>query len=76
MNSIIIRVVNNPNSNTSMLCYPSQGKPFVVSKAKHKAIKPGKSYLVDLQTKAYADNTKVFVYGIKVHGEIAIKKGK
>ncbi len=75
MNSIIIRVIKHPHSNTNMICYPSQGKPFVVSKSKHKAVKPGKSYLVDLQTKAYADSTKVFVYAIKVHGELAIKKG-
>lgn len=76
MNSIIIRVIAHPHSKTSMICYPASGTAFVVNKSKHKGIKPGKSYLVDLQTKPYANNTKVFVYAIKVHGEIVIKKGK
>jgi hypothetical protein len=51
-------------------------KPFVISKSKAKDLKPNKAYLVDLKTKSYAENTKTFVYAVKVHGELSIKKGK
>jgi hypothetical protein len=46
-------------------------KPFVISKSKAKALKPGKSYLVDLKA-----STNGFVYSVKVHGELTIKKSK
>jgi hypothetical protein len=76
MNSIIIRVISNPNSKTSWIVYPNGMKPFVISKSKAKDLKPNKAYFVDLKTKSYAENTKTFVYAIKVHGELALKKGK
>jgi hypothetical protein len=47
-------------------------KPFVISKSKAKALKPGKTYLVDLKANA----TNGFVYAVKVHGELTIKKNK
>mgnify|MGYP000052656628 CR=1 FL=1 len=69
MNSIITRVISNPHSNTSIICYPNGMKPFVISKSKAKALKPGKTYLVDLK----ASTTNV-VYGVKVHGELMLGK--
>jgi hypothetical protein len=44
-------------------------KPFVISKSKAKALKPGKTYLVDLKA-----STTNFVYAVKVHGELMIGK--
>jgi hypothetical protein len=71
MNSIITRVISNPHSKTSVICYPNGMKPFVISKSKAKALKPGKLYLVDLKA-----STNGFVYAVKVHGELTIKKSK
>ena len=68
MNSIITRVISNPHSKTSVICYPNGMKPFVISKSKAKALKPGKTYLVDL--KANGD----FVYSVKVHSELMVSK--
>jgi len=72
MNSIITRVISNPHSNTSVICYPNGMKPFVISKSKAKALKPGKTYLVDLK----ANVTNGFIYAVKVHGELTMKKSK
>ncbi len=71
MNSIITRVISNPHSKTSVICYPQGMKPFVISKSRAKALKPGKVYIVDLKA-----GTNGFVYAVKVHGELAIKKSK
>jgi hypothetical protein len=46
-------------------------KPFVISKSRAKDLKAGKTYLVDLKL-----GTNNFVYSVKVHGELTIKKGK
>jgi hypothetical protein len=46
-------------------------KPFVISKTRAKGLKAGKTFLVDLKA-----STTGFVYSVKVHGELAIKKGK
>ncbi len=76
MNSIIIRVISNPHSKTSWIIYPNGMKPFVIAKSKAKSLKPNKAYLVDLKSKTYGNGTKTFVYAVKVHGELTIKKGK
>jgi hypothetical protein len=46
-------------------------KPFVISKSKAKALKAGKTYLVDLRA-----STAGYVYSVIVRGELALKKGK
>lgn len=71
MNSIITRVISNPHSKTSVICYPNGMKSFVISKSKAKALKAGRVYLVDLRT-----STKGYVYSVIVRGELALKKGK
>ena len=71
MNSIITRVISNPHSKTSLICYPNGMKPFVISKSRAKDLKAGKTYLVDLKL-----GTNNFVYSVKVHGELTIKKWK
>jgi hypothetical protein len=71
MNSIITRVISNPHSKTSVICYPNGMKPFVISKSKAKALKAGKTYLVDLRA-----STAGYVYSVIVRGELALKKGK
>jgi hypothetical protein len=71
MNSIITRVISNPHSKTSVICYPNGMKPFVISKSKAKALKAGKTYLVDLRA-----STTGYVYSVIVRGELALKKGK
>jgi len=71
MNSLVTRVINNPHSKTSFILYPNGMKPFVISKTRAKGLKAGKTFLVDLKA-----STTGFVYSVKVHGELAIKKGK
>ncbi len=71
MNSIITRVISNPHSKTSVICYPSGMKPFVISKSKAKALKAGRVYIADLRT-----STTGYVYSVIVREELALKKGK
>jgi hypothetical protein len=72
MNSIITRVIANPHSKTSVICYPSGIKPFVISKSKAKALKPNRTYIVDLKV----NSTTGYVYAAIVRSELALKKGK
>jgi hypothetical protein len=69
MNSIILRVINNPKSKTSLLCFANDIKPFTLAKAKHKSLKPG-TYVADLKINPVTN----FVYGVKVREQLAIKK--
>ena len=72
MNSITLRVIKNPKSNTTLICYPQGMKPFVFSKSKAKGLKPNGVYIVDLGINPASN----FVYSIKVRAELATKKGK
>lgn len=69
MNSIVLRVIKNPKSNASWLCYPQGLKPFVITKARAKALKPG-VYIVDLGINTASN----FVYSVKVRAQLATKK--
>lgn len=71
MNTITLRVIKNPKSNSTWICYPQGMKPFVFSKSKAKGLKPG-VYIVDLGINPASN----FVYSIKVRAELATKKGK
>ena len=73
MNSITLRVVKNPKSKTSWLCFPQGLKPFVITKPKAKEVKHPGIYIVDLDINPQTN----FVFGIKVWSEVAtVKKQK
>jgi hypothetical protein len=69
MNSIILRVINNPKSKTSLLCFANDIKPFTLPKAKHKNLKPG-TYVADLKINPVTN----FVFGVKVWQQLATTK--
>ena len=84
MNSIITRVISNPNSKTSWIFYPNGMKPFVISKSKGKGarIKANTMNVVDFKATTSAKGT-TYVYHVHNHGELMIgrptsskKKGK
>ena len=72
LNFTTIKTIACPNNSSLMICYPTTGKPFVIAKSKHKALKANNIYHVDIKSKPYA-NGKTFVYSIKV---LATVKGK
>jgi hypothetical protein len=74
LNFTTIKTVNCPNNSKLLICYPTAGKPFIVPKSKHKALKPNNIYHVDIKAKAYANGLKTFVYSIQVLA--TIKKAK
>ena len=84
MYSIITRVISNPHSKTSVICYPNGMKPFVIGKSKCKGVrfKANTLYVVDLKATTSAKGT-TYVYSVYNHGELMLgrptssnKKGK
>lgn len=84
MNSIITRVISNPNSKTSWIFYPNGMKPFVISKSRCKGarIKANTMNVVDFKATTSAKGT-TYVYQVHNYGELMIgrptssnKKGK
>ena len=84
MNSIITRVIANPHSKTSVICYPNGMKPFVISKSKCKGVKlkPNTLYVADFKATTNAKGT-TYVYSVYNYGELMLgrpttakKKGK
>ena len=73
-NTVIFRVRKHPQSNTVWLCYANGLKTFPFSKSKISGTKPqpGKFYVVDLETKSYANGTKTFVQNVHCHGELMV----
>ena len=70
MNSIVLRVIKNPKSKSSWLCYPQGMKPFVISKTRAKSIKAQGVYIADLGINEASN----FVYSVKVRAQLATKK--
>jgi hypothetical protein len=66
LNFTTIKTVNCPNNSKLLICYPTQGKPFIVTKSKHKSLKPNNIYMVDIKAKPYANSTKTYVFAIYV----------
>ena len=77
-NTVIFRVIKHPHSNTVWLCYVNGLKTFPFSKSKITGIKPkpNKFYVVDLETRLYADGTKTFVQSVHCHGELMTYRHK
>jgi hypothetical protein len=75
MNSVITRVIDNPNSKTSWIFYPNGMKPFVIPKSKCKGsgIKAKTFYVCDFMTTTSAKGT-TFVYAVYNHGELIVGK--
>ena len=70
MNAVILRVMNNPKSSSTWLCYVQGLKTMVLNKSKLRGVKPNKLYVVDLIGSPYADGTKFFVRSVKNYGEL------
>lgn len=70
MNAVILRVMHNPKSYSTWLCYVQGLKTIVLNKSKLRGVKPGKLYVVDLIGSPYADGTKFFVRSVKNYGEL------
>jgi len=75
MNSIITRVISNPNSKTSWILYPNGMKPFVISKSKCKGerLKANTMNVVSLKATTSAKGT-TFVYSVYNYGALVLDK--
>lgn len=75
MNSIITRVISNPNSKTSWILYPNGMKPFVINKSRCKGarIKANTMNVVDFKAKTSANGT-TFVYCVYNYGQLMLGK--
>ena len=73
MNSIITRVISNPQSNTSWIFYPNGMKPFVISKSKCKGerFKANTLYVADFKATTSAKGT-TYVYSVHNYGELML----
>ena len=73
MNSIITRVISNPQSNTSWIFYPNGMKPFVISKSKCKGerLKANTLYVADFKATTSAKGT-TYVYSVHNYGELML----
>lgn len=75
MNSIISRVISNPQSKTSWIFYPNGMKPFVIGKSKCKGegIKSKTFYVCDFMSTTSAKGT-TYVYAVYNYGELMLGK--
>ena len=73
MNSIITRVISNPQSKTSWIFYPNGMKPFVISKSKCKgeSLKSKTFYVCDFMSTTSAKGT-TYVYSVHNYGELML----